>query len=305
LPLVLACAGLVALSVSDSAFAYLQATMSYRGGSADLGWIAGFLLLALAGLARTSPVVVPETPESEATAELRDLLLYVPVAVALVATFIYALTGGRLGIVAVALATVVVGLILVRQYVTLRENVRLARELVHCESLLRHQAFHDALTELANRALFLDLDDFKVVNDTLGHAAGDELLVEVAVRLRDALRTADTVARLGGDEFAVLLDSGDDVGQVTRRALEALRAPVVLGGRPVSVRASVGVCVLGPDDPPARADALLIRSDTAMYAAKRAGKDRVVAFTPGLRLEEPARGALVPDLFGTGGVLTG
>src|SRR4051794_29657082 len=110
LPLVLVCAGLVALSVSDSAFAYLQATMSYRGGSLDLGWIAGFLLLALAGLART-PAATPETPESEATAELRaDLLPYVPVAVALVATLGYALTGGRLGIVAVSLVVVVVAL---------------------------------------------------------------------------------------------------------------------------------------------------------------------------------------------------
>jgi diguanylate cyclase (GGDEF)-like protein len=323
---VLVCAGLVALSVSDSAFAYLQATMAYRGGSADLGWIAGFLLLALAGLAR-SPAAAPDTPEREATAELRaDLLPYVPVAVALAATFAYALTGGRLGIVAVSLAVVVVALILVRQYLTLRDNVRLTRELVRREAMLRHQAFHDGLTGLANRGLFLDrleqalavhrrdprpvalifldLDDFKLVNDTLGHAVGDALLVEVAVRLRGALRTADTVARLGGDEFAVLLDSTDDVEAATGRALDALRAPVVLSGRPVSVRASVGICVLGPDDPPTRADALLVRSDTAMYAAKRAGKDRVVSFAPGLPLQAGPRDGRVPDLFGTSEVLT-
>nr|WP_246324100.1 GGDEF domain-containing protein [Petropleomorpha daqingensis] len=285
--------------------------MSYRGGSLDLGWVAGFLLLALAGLART-PTAVPETPEREATAELRaDLLPYLPVAVALVATFVYALTGGQLGIVAVSLSVVVIGLILVRQYVTLRENVRLNRELVQREALLRHQAFHDGLTGLANRALFLDrlehalavhrreprpvalvfldLDDFKVVNDTLGHAAGDALLVEVAVRLRGALRTADTVARLGGDEFAVLLDPADDVEAAITRALDALRTPVVLAGTPVPVRASAGVCVLGPEDPSARADAVLVRADTAMYAAKRAGKDRVVRFTPGLPLQAGAR----------------
>jgi len=311
LPLVLVCAGLVALSVSDSAFAYLQATMSYRGGSLDLGWVAGFLLLALAGLARTAPAA-PETPESEATAELRaDLLPYVPVAVALVATLVYALTGGELGIVAVSLAVVVVALILVRQYGILRENVRLNRELVRREAMLRHQAFHDGLTGLANRALFLDrlehalvvhrrdprpvallfldLDDFKLVNDTLGHAAGDELLVEVSVRLRRALRTADTVARLGGDEFAVLLDPADDVEAAITRALDALRAPVLLADSPVPVRASAGICVLGPEDPPARADALLVRADTAMYAAKRAGKDRVVRFTPGLPVQAGAR----------------
>jgi diguanylate cyclase (GGDEF)-like protein len=321
LPLGLVCAGLVALSVSDSAFAYLQATMSYRGGSADLGWVAGFLLLALAGLARI-PTAAPETPESDATAELRaDLLPYVPVAVALVATLVYALTGGRLGIVAVSLTVVVVALILLRQYLTLRENVRLNRELVRREAMLRHQAFHDGLTGLANRALFLDrldhalavhrragrpvalifldLDDFKLVNDSLGHAAGDGLLVQVADRLRHALRTADTVARLGGDEFAVLLDPADDVQSAISRALDALRAPVVLGGDPVSVRASAGVCVLGPEEPPARADALLVRADTALYAAKRGGKDRVVRFTPGLPLQ---RLAPVPDR--SGGVLT-
>jgi diguanylate cyclase (GGDEF)-like protein len=324
LPLVLVCAGLVALSVSDSAFAYLQATMSYRGGSADLGWVAGFLLLALAGLART-PTAAPQTPESGATAELRaDLLPYVPVAVALVATFVYALTGGRLGIVAVSLTVVVVALILLRQYLTLRENVRLNRELVCREAMLRHQAFHDGLTGLANRALFLDhlehalavhrrdmrpvalifldLDDFKRVNDTLGHAAGDELLAEVAARLRRAFRGADTVARLGGDEFAVLLDPADDVQSAVVRALEALRPPVDLAGRPVSVRASAGVCVLGPEDPPARADTLLVRSDAALYAAKRGGKDRVVRFTPGLPLQPGPR--LGPVLDRAGGVLT-
>ncbi|MGY1602668.1 putative bifunctional diguanylate cyclase/phosphodiesterase [Geodermatophilus sp. SYSU D00815] len=318
LPLRLVCAGVVALSVADSAFAYLQATAAYDGGSADLGWIVGFLLLALAGVARSAATDAAADDDAPAAvdlgvcdpaAELRaDLLPYVPVAVALVATVAFVLGGGRLGVAEVVLATVVITLILVRQYLVLRDNVRLGGRLARREAMLRHQAFHDGLTGLANRALFLDrleqalnghrrrqspvalvfldLDDFKVVNDTLGHAAGDELLVQVAARLRDATRAVDTVARLGGDEFAVLLESGADVQAATSRALEALRAPVVLGGRPVTVRASVGVCVLGPDDPPARPDALLVRSDTAMYAAKRSGKDQIVTYTPGLHLEE-------------------
>ncbi|MGY1617726.1 putative bifunctional diguanylate cyclase/phosphodiesterase [Geodermatophilus sp. SYSU D00691] len=314
LPLLLVCAGVVALSVADSTFAYLQATSSYTGGSADLGWIVGFLLLALAGVARTGATEVEDDDAGDLgtcdpAAELRaDLLPYVPVAVALAATVGFVLGGGRLGVAEVVLSTVVITLILVRQYATLRENVRLGGRLARREAMLRHQAFHDGLTGLANRALFLDrleqalnrhrrrqspvallfldLDDFKVVNDTLGHAAGDELLVQVAARLQDATRSVDTVARLGGDEFAVLLESGADVHSASARALEALRPPVVLGGRPVAVRASVGVCVLGPDDPPARPDALLVRSDTAMYAAKRSGKGQVVTYTPGLHLEE-------------------
>jgi diguanylate cyclase (GGDEF)-like protein len=177
--------------------------------------------------------------------------------------------------------------------------------------VLNRRAFTDAVG-IAMRAAarsgepltiaLIDLDDFKLVNDTLGHAAGDELLVEVADRLRHALRTADTVARLGGDEFAVLLDPADDVQSAVVRALEALRPPVDLAGRPVSVRASAGVCVLGPEDPPARADTLLVRSDAALYAAKRGGKDRVVRFTPGLPLQPGPR--LGPVLDRAGGVLT-
>jgi diguanylate cyclase (GGDEF)-like protein len=323
--LLLVCAGLVALSVADSAFAYLQATTSYSGFSADLGWVVGFLLLALAGTVRQpSPAAVPGEPEPARPATARsaglgrDLLPYVPVAAALVSTVGYALSGAELALPEVVMATVVVVLVLVRQYLVLRENSRLTGELAAGEARLRHQAFHDGLTGLANRALFrdrlehalalhrrdrrpvalvfLDLDDFKVVNDTLGHAVGDELLVGAARRISLAMRAGDTVARLGGDEFAVLLEDGGDAADATARALAALRAPFVVGGRPVSVRASVGICSLGPDDAPVRADTLLVRSDTAMYAAKRSGKDQIVAYTPGLNLEEVEAGVMAEQL---------
>ncbi|MGY1744604.1 putative bifunctional diguanylate cyclase/phosphodiesterase [Blastococcus sp. SYSU D00695] len=309
LSLLLLCLGLVALSVSDSAFAFRQVTTTYAGFSADLGWVAGFLVLALAGAVRHPRVEVPPAPPGGHRTGLHaGLLPYVPVAVALVATVVHVLVGGTLEPAEVALATAVVVLLLARQYLVLRENVRLAGELAAREALLRHQAFHDGLTGLANRALFLDrlehalalhrrdlrpvavvfldLDDFKVVNDTLGHLAGDELIVRVAERLTGATRDGDTVARLGGDEFAVLLEDGGQADTAAARALEALRAPFQVAGRSLPVRASVGVCALGPDDAPVRADTLLIRSDTAMYAAKRSGKDQVVAYRPGLRLEE-------------------
>src|SRR4051794_16492364 len=322
LPLLLVCAGLVALSVSDTVFAYLEAAGSYRGGAADLGWVAGFLLLALAGAARSAGAGGRAGDPSAAGGERTvaplhaDLLPYVPAVVALLSVLVHALAGDAPGTIDVVLATVVLSLILVRQFVALRENARLAGELVRREALLRHQAFHDGLTGLPNRGLlldrlehalalhrrdrrpvallFLDLDGFKKVNDTLGHAAGDALLVEVAERLRRGMRSGDTVARLGGDEFAVLLESGADVRQATTRALGALAPPVLLDGQPVVIRASVGVSALGADDPPARADLLLGSSDAAMYAAKRAGGDRVVSYATGPELPVGAAHALRP-----------
>jgi diguanylate cyclase (GGDEF)-like protein/PAS domain S-box-containing protein len=169
------------------------------------------------------------------------------------------------------------------------------------EEQLRHRAFHDPLTQLPNRALlsdrlqhaltregrfedqvavlFIDLDDFKVINDSLGHASGDELLVHVARRLRSCLRSADTAARLGGDEFGVLLEGVPDIDQavaVAERILAALSEPFSIGGLPVPLRGSIGVA-LGHAQA-ASADELLRDADIAMYAAKREGKGGYVIF---------------------------
>ncbi|HWM09788.1 MAG TPA: EAL domain-containing protein [Solirubrobacteraceae bacterium] len=169
------------------------------------------------------------------------------------------------------------------------------------EEQLRHRAFHDPLTQLPNRALlsdrlqhalsregrfedqvavlFVDLDDFKTVNDTLGHAGGDELLVLVARRLRSCLRSADTAARLGGDEFAVLLEGVPDVDHVVavaQRILDAFNEPYQVGGLPIPLRTSVGVAIGVAQT--ISADELLRNADIAMYAAKRAGKRRYVVF---------------------------
>ncbi|MGY2083592.1 diguanylate cyclase domain-containing protein [Blastococcus sp. SYSU DS0539] len=161
------------------------------------------------------------------------------------------------------------------------------------EEELRRQARTDPLTGLLNRAafnerlaeataavdpaappavLFVDVDDFKGVNDTLGHAAGDELLLAVAARLSAAVRGDDVVARLGGDEFALLLTDADGarLRDVADRLLAALRDPVELDGRSLTVTASVGGALA---DAGCTAEELLHRADTAMYAAKRAGKD--------------------------------
>jgi diguanylate cyclase (GGDEF)-like protein/PAS domain S-box-containing protein len=173
---------------------------------------------------------------------------------------------------------------------------------VQLQEQLIHQAFHDPLTGLANQALFrdrvehatarsdrqgtelavlfVDVDDFKTINDSLGHAAGDELLRIVAERLRECVRGSDTVARLGGDEFAVLVEDSA-VGEpeiVAERIIETVHRPITIGGREVVVSASVGIA-LGSGSPAAD---LLRNADLAMYTAKANGKDRHRTFAPAM-----------------------
>ena len=296
--------GVVGLSVADSAFIYLAATDSYTSGLVDLGWLGGFLLIAVAG------TCTPPAAAADEAGHVRDrdsrastsLLPYLPVALASTVVLFGALTGRPLRPGEQVAGVVVVGALLARQYLTLRDNTRLAGHLAARERQLRHQAFHDALTGLANRSLFtdrlehalrlhardlrrvsvifLDLDDFKLVNDTFGHAAGDQLLVRVAERLTGALRSGDTVARWAGDEFAVLLEDSGDPLDSAGRLLAALGVPFTVDGQTVPVHSSIGVCSLEPGNGPVSAEALLARADTAMYRAKRAGKNRVVQATP-------------------------
>ena len=173
-------------------------------------------------------------------------------------------------------------------------------ELSELGEQLSRQALHDWLTGLPNRVLFterlaqalapdaagmvavifVDLDDFKTVNDRYGHAAGDELLRLVAGRLQHGLRPQDTAARLGGDEFAVLvpgLAQDAEAHGMAQRLLAHLQQPAAIDGRPTTIRASVGVAVCRPGDD---GDTLLRNADAAMYQAKQQGKARVVAFTP-------------------------
>ncbi|MCU4187267.1 diguanylate cyclase [Acidiferrimicrobium sp. IK] len=187
------------------------------------------------------------------------------------------------------------------------------------EDQLRHQAFHDALTGLANRALFadrvehamtredrhraglavlmIDLDDFKIVNDSLGHGAGDELLIHVAARLRNCLRSSDTIGRLGGDEFAVLLEDATDIcsaEQAADKVRAALAAPIEVAGRPLIVTASIGVATLAHGT--TSAEDLLRNADAAMYVAKAQGKNRWTPFQPGMHHAVQERVQLKADL---------
>ncbi|SFV03973.1 EAL domain-containing protein [Pseudoduganella namucuonensis] len=189
------------------------------------------------------------------------------------------------------------------------------------EALIWQQANFDALTQLPNRRmfhnrleqaivksrrdgnrvaiLFIDLDHFKEVNDTLGHHQGDILLIDAARRIGGCVRESDTVARLGGDEFTVILGELADIGRVetiAQNIIDALRAPFALGQEQAFVSASIGI-TLYPDDA-GSVDDLLKHADQAMYAAKDAGRNRFSYFTPALQVAALNRMRLTNDLRG-------
>lgn len=191
---------------------------------------------------------------------------------------------------------------------------------------LRHMALHDPLTELANRSLlhehmrmaiaraeregsrvallFLDLDQFKTINDTLGHDVGDLLLKEIAVRLQSCIRATDTLARLGGDEFVVLLggvQQREDCARLAGKLMLALKTPVDLGGASLHVNTSIGIALFPEDG--GSIEALMKNADMALYAAKEAGKNRYEFFQASMsesaarrrELESALREALAND----------
>jgi diguanylate cyclase (GGDEF)-like protein len=175
------------------------------------------------------------------------------------------------------------------------------------EAKLSHQALHDPLTGLANRTLFLDrlraalpgateprvavlfvdLDGFKVVNDSLGHDVGDALLVQTAQRISGALRESDTAARLGGDEFVIICQDDAPVSaavEIAQRLISALEVPFTFTDRDASMTASIGIAAhQGP------AEDLLRDADAAMYSAKAAGKAHYEIFEPRMHAEAQAR----------------
>jgi diguanylate cyclase (GGDEF)-like protein/PAS domain S-box-containing protein len=198
-------------------------------------------------------------------------------------------------------------------------NTRDISERRQLEDQLVHQAFHDSLTSLANRALFkdrvdhavqrtkrhmpsvavlfLDLDGFKEVNDSLGHAAGDRLLIQVAERLHSSVRPSDTVARFGGDEFAVLIEDASDeeeLAAVAQRILDELRQPFFIGGRELHVRGSMGIARMESDVD--GVDQLLRNADLAMYRAKANGQGGYERYDPQMHTELVQRVQLEADL---------
>ena len=225
-----------------------------------------------------------------------------------------ALGGDQLGTLVILASTVLLGLTLFTSMLDARLQSRSAHlaaslqtanaQLQAANQELQQRAFVDTLTGLPNRqlfddrlkhalarharagrndrmaVLFVDLDGFKPVNDSFGHAVGDRVLQEVAQRLRNAARGSDTVARIGGDEFVLLLEDLDEAGDATvfaRRIVQSLGKPMQLDGRQVQITASVGIA-LHPDH--GDGDKLLPHADAAMYAAKRAGGNGLLMFEP-------------------------
>jgi diguanylate cyclase (GGDEF)-like protein len=190
---------------------------------------------------------------------------------------------------------------------TLAVQASVAFENGRLEDRLKHQAFHDPLTNLANRALFsdrlahaltrrtaaggcgvavlfVDLDDFKMVNDELGHGAGDQVLRAVGDRIGAVLRPFDTSARLGGDEFAVLIEdagSAADAAGIAERIVDTLREPFVISGRELTMHASIGVAVAGDEE--LDGEELLRRADLAMYRVKQRGKGSFEVYQPSMQ----------------------
>ncbi|HEU0073307.1 MAG TPA: EAL domain-containing protein [Dehalococcoidia bacterium] len=184
---------------------------------------------------------------------------------------------------------------------------------------LKHQAFHDPLTDLANRArfqdrldhaiersqrtkalvfvLFIDIDNFKSINDSLGHAVGDQLIVTIAGRVSQALSGGDTAARLGGDEFAIILEDLQTLDQARGTAdelLNRIRAPAEIDGNEVVVTASIGIA---SGDSESTSDKLIRNADIAMYAAKNRGKGRVQVYETGMHTQINQRQALLAELW--------
>jgi diguanylate cyclase len=294
--------GVALMALPDSAFAYLTAHGRYVSGHLiDIGWAAAFLTLGMAALiSRRAPqaeVVVSQVPS-----RVSMWLPYLPVAVAaIVCTPAYFPTPG-LGPIFVS-STLLMGAVMGRQYMVVRQNQRLLK-------LVADQALRDTLTGLANRDLFndrlmhavqvhendnqsvavlsMDLDDFKLVNDSLGHPAGDALLIQAAERLLGCVRTSDTVARVGGDEFAVLMEGLPELSRlVAHRVVAAFEEPFVIDGQQLLMRPSVGLAVASCANPDLSADLLLKQADVAMYSAKRSKSGGLHTFTPDMASPDP------------------
>ena len=298
------------LAVADTGYQIYLVNGTFKTGLfIDAFWLLFYVGFSIAAL---HPRVKRRPPEPEDQDRLTPIQLII-MFVATLSVPLIDLFWGNLAdrVVTIAASAMLFMLILTRVF-DLMKTVEKGKD------RLRHDAEHDSLTGLANRVLFaertkaalakndrkhpvavlfIDLDDFKTVNDSLGHQAGDQLLAEVATRLGTVVRDGDTVARFGGDEFAVLLESAvdkRDATNVARRALESLGDPVDLGDRGVRAMASIGIAI--DTDGTSDVDSIMRNADVAMYLSKSRGKGRFEVFEAEMHEEAMERLDLKADL---------
>ena len=291
--------GVVLIASSDRTVAYLV-SVGATGGElwGGIGFLLGPLLIGYA-LLQLPPRPAKDLDRGLMTA-VQLALPYVGFLGNAVLFAYHLLAGHRLSPVLILSSTLMVMLVVTRQVIAMRAQRLLTQRLYETQGRLAHQVHHDSLTGLPNRLLFaqrldaaildgpfvlifVDLDDFKDVNDRFGHAAGDELLCSVGQRLQRCVGPADTLARIGGDEFAILINGEDEPPEVVAdRIRVALRDPFALHSTSVRVRASMGLVRPGADELPPTSDDLLRQADVSMYAGKRVGKNTAVIFRPSL-----------------------
>ena len=307
-------AGLIFFVAADLVYGYLTLHSSYEGGDpVDSLWMIAVAMFAVSGAAQDAPERSVDGAPSRGLGRV-DWTPYIGVAVCF--GLLLAVHGHDRLLPDLVL---LISSILVATFVSIRQFLA-HQDLIRTQDRAIHQAAHDALTGLPNRALAIeraqsmlenarttgasvaalrvDIDDFKHVNDSFGHAAGDELLRAIAARLSAAVRDSDMVARLGGDEFVVLLDisgRGPEPEVVAERISGALREPFELDGavgRSLSLTASIGLAITRD----ARADGLLRDSDFALQEAKSGGRGRWVALGSELQHAIQERHAIQLDL---------
>ncbi|WP_245843142.1 diguanylate cyclase domain-containing protein [Mycolicibacterium vulneris] len=293
--------GIGTINLADLVLVFDTGIGSYHTGYVvDLTRVAGLAMLALAAAAsrHEQPASASQMSPDEMELRTRLWLPYLPLTMAAAVGWAHA-AGNTLHKPLLGALGILVAAVLARQFVALVENQNLLTEVAQ-------EAFRDHLTGLANRALFLhrlelavarrhldgtpiavlclDLDNFKAVNDALGHPAGDELLVRVAGRLTAALGDTGTIARLGGDEFAAVIETSVEESQAAaHRILDAFTGAILIDGIPITVRPSIGFTV-ATGSAKCTVDQLLRHADLAMYAAKREGGQCIRSFMPDLPL---------------------